>query len=33
MGTVLSDQRKRTIYDAGLYDPNDEEDEVSISNI
>ncbi|PON78752.1 Terminal organelle assembly protein [Parasponia andersonii] len=25
--SVLSDQRKRTIYNAGLYDPNDEEDE------
>lgn len=25
---VLSDQRKRTLYDAGLYDPEDEEDEV-----
>ncbi|MBA0682408.1 hypothetical protein Goari_024132, partial [Gossypium aridum] len=24
---VLSDQRKRTLYDAGLYDPEDEEDE------
>ncbi|XP_010044173.2 dnaJ homolog subfamily B member 3 [Eucalyptus grandis] len=24
---VLSDQRKRTLYDAGLYDPNDEADE------
>lgn len=25
--SVLSDQRKRTLYDAGLYDPDDEEDE------
>ncbi|XP_057948520.1 uncharacterized protein LOC131144128 [Malania oleifera] len=25
--SVLSDQRKRTMYDAGLYDPDDEEDE------
>ncbi|GMI75164.1 hypothetical protein HRI_001185700 [Hibiscus trionum] len=25
--SVLSDQRKRTVYDAGLYDPEDEEDE------
>ncbi|KAF3432198.1 hypothetical protein FNV43_RR26937 [Rhamnella rubrinervis] len=25
--SVLSDQRKRTMYDAGLYDPEDEEDE------
>ncbi|KAK5839054.1 hypothetical protein PVK06_007812 [Gossypium arboreum] len=25
--SVLSDQRKRTLYDAGLYDPEDEEDE------
>ncbi|XWS34505.1 hypothetical protein CRYUN_Cryun21dG0044100 [Craigia yunnanensis] len=25
--SVLSDQRKRTLYDAGLYDPKDEEDE------
>ncbi|XVE85400.1 hypothetical protein DITRI_Ditri17bG0088100 [Diplodiscus trichospermus] len=24
--SVLSDQRKRTLYDAGLYDPEDEED-------
>ncbi|KAI6686090.1 hypothetical protein NL676_032003 [Syzygium grande] len=24
---VLSDQRKRTLYDAGLYDPDDEADE------
>ncbi|KAM7270839.1 hypothetical protein ACFE04_030053 [Oxalis oulophora] len=24
---VLSDGRKRTMYDAGLYDPNDEEEE------
>ena len=28
--SVLSDQRKRTMYDAGLYDPDEEEDEVSI---
>ncbi|KAK9935261.1 hypothetical protein M0R45_022371 [Rubus argutus] len=25
--SVLSDQRKRTMYDAGLYDPDDEQDE------
>ncbi|KAL5553398.1 hypothetical protein UlMin_040799 [Ulmus minor] len=25
--SVLSDQRKRVMYDAGLYDPEDEEDE------
>ncbi|CAK7326723.1 unnamed protein product [Dovyalis caffra] len=25
--SVLSDQRKKTMYDAGLYDPEDEEDE------
>ncbi|KAL6186919.1 hypothetical protein ACLB2K_043037 [Fragaria x ananassa] len=25
--SVLSDQRKRTMYDAGLYDPDEEEDE------
>lgn len=25
--SVLSDHKKRTIYDAGLYDPDDEEDE------
>ncbi|XP_059447842.1 uncharacterized protein LOC132179323 [Corylus avellana] len=25
--SVLSDQRKRTLYDAGLYDPDEEEDE------
>ncbi|XVE92048.1 hypothetical protein REPUB_Repub01dG0063700 [Reevesia pubescens] len=25
--SVLSDQRKRTLYDAGLYDPEDEDDE------
>lgn len=25
---VLSDERKRQLYDVGLYDPNDEEDEV-----
>ncbi|XP_021292916.1 dnaJ homolog subfamily B member 7 [Herrania umbratica] len=25
--SVLSDQRKRILYDAGLYDPEDEEDE------
>ncbi|XP_062111075.1 uncharacterized protein LOC133822681 [Humulus lupulus] len=25
--SVLSDKRKRTVYDAGLYDPNEEEDE------
>lgn len=28
--SVLSDQRKRTMYDAGLYDPDDEQDEVRI---
>lgn len=27
--SVLSDERKRTMYDAGLYDPDEEEDEVS----
>lgn len=26
---VLSDPRKRKMYDAGLYDPDEEEDEVS----
>jgi hypothetical protein len=26
--TVLSDQSKRSIYDAGLYDPLEDEDEV-----
>lgn len=26
--TVLSDQSKRLMYDAGLYDPLEEEDEV-----
>ena len=25
--SVLSDKKKRKIYDAGLYDPRDEEDE------
>ncbi|XP_062150126.1 uncharacterized protein LOC133858672 isoform X2 [Alnus glutinosa] len=25
--SVLSNQRKRTLYDSGLYDPDDEEDE------
>jgi predicted amidohydrolase len=30
IGAVLSDQRKRTLYDAGLYDPYEEEDEVGI---
>ncbi|KAL1359531.1 uncharacterized protein LOC107484217 isoform X2 [Arachis duranensis] len=25
--SVLSDQKKRTMYDAGLYDPEEEEDE------
>ncbi|GMJ13321.1 hypothetical protein HRI_005001300 [Hibiscus trionum] len=25
--SVLSDQRKRNLYDAGLYDPDDEDDE------
>ena len=28
--TVLSDQSKRSMYDAGLYDPLEEEDEVCI---
>ena len=28
---VLSDQRKRTLYDAGIDDPEDEEDEVAFS--
>jgi hypothetical protein len=27
-GAVLSDPKKRTMYDAGLYDPQEEEDEV-----
>ncbi|KAL6295179.1 hypothetical protein ACE6H2_003321 [Prunus campanulata] len=27
IGAVLSDQRKRTVYDAGLYDPDEEDDE------
>ncbi|XP_058088710.1 uncharacterized protein LOC131235533 [Magnolia sinica] len=27
--TVLSDQRKKMMYDAGLYDPDEEEDEMS----
>lgn len=27
---MLSDQRKRTLYDVGLYDPDEEEDEVGI---
>lgn len=26
---VLSDPKKRTMYDAGLYDPQEEEDEVT----
>jgi hypothetical protein len=30
IGAVLSDQRMRTLYDAGLYDPDEEEDEVGI---
>lgn len=30
IGAVLSDQRKRTLYDAGFYDPDGEEDEVGI---
>ena len=30
---VLSDHKKRTIYDAGLYDPEDEDDEVGILEI
>lgn len=25
---MLSDHRKRAMYDAGLYDPEDQEDEV-----
>lgn len=29
VGAVLSDHKKRTMYDAGLYDPEEEEDEVS----
>lgn len=28
--TVLSDRRKRMMYDAGLYDHDDEEDEVEV---
>jgi len=28
--TVLSDQSKRSMYDAGLYDPLEEEDQVCI---
>lgn len=31
VGAVLSDKRKRTLYDAGLDDPDDEQDEVGIS--
>lgn len=27
---MLSDSKKRTMYDAGLYDPQEEEDEVSV---
>lgn len=30
IGAVLSDQRKRTMYDAGLYDPDEEDDEVRL---
>jgi len=30
IGAVLSNQRKRTLYDSGSYDPDDEEDEVGI---
>lgn len=27
-GTVLSDPRRRTVYDAGLYDPHEGDEEV-----
>lgn len=30
--SVLSDQRKRTLYDAGLYDPDDEEEDEGFSD-
>jgi len=30
---VLSDSKKRSMYDAGLYDPQEEEDEVSASEL
>ncbi|KAL4279842.1 hypothetical protein GQ457_03G009950 [Hibiscus cannabinus] len=30
--SVLSDQRKRTLYDAGLYDPDGEEDDEGFSD-
>lgn len=30
---VLSDPKKRTMYDAGMYDPQEEEDEVRASEI
>ena len=30
-GTVLSDHKKRSMYNVGLYDPQDEEDEVKSS--
>ena len=29
--TVLSDRNKRTMYDAGLYNPYDDEEEVEVS--
>jgi DnaJ-class molecular chaperone len=32
-GAVLSDPKKRTMYDAGLYDPQEEEDEVNAQKI
>jgi len=28
VSTVLSDQKKRMMYDAGMYDPEEDEDEV-----
>lgn len=28
--SVLSDQRQRTLYDAGLYDPDEEDEEVGV---
>ncbi|KAH9794803.1 Chaperone DnaJ-domain superfamily protein [Citrus sinensis] len=31
--SVLSDERKRTLYDAGLYDPEEEEEEVGALEI
>ena len=30
---MLSDSKKRTVYDAGLYDPQEEEDEVRASEL